>query len=287
MAAIITAVATILAFGLNVAFNHLFLPKIQKKRDKKGVLDKFGYPLTRVVRSNVVYLRMFLDNLDKGWVTSDTDEYFRLSLLYTIGEFFGWWRMIESNAYLEFAERNTDRSNLYHKGIRVFKAMNSFAYFSEISEPDKIRIEKTTIPRRAAQAMGEMMIADSQESLIDFNDFCERFQNEKKFQKWFQYALRVFEKAESAKDPDALERIELVLCAMEIFNQNLLMLIEAKGSNVSELELFAHQHIRASVKQRFLYNYRKENFRVRVGDLISDSVSPSDETQMRLQLDRQ
>lgn len=286
LAAIVTAIATILAFLLNVGFTHFVLPKIQSSRKKKGILDEYGYALARVTRSNIVYLNMFLKNRTKGWVCAENDEYFRLSLLYTIGEFLGWWRIIETKAYLEFASPESDGSSLNHRGLRIFKAMNSFDYHGELSSSEVEKILKTTIPRRAAQAMGELMIdPQNGQSIISFSEFCERYESDKKYQKWFRFALRLFEQAESKNDIDHIERIELMLCAFDIFHRNLLRLIGTKTEPISEIDLRSCEHMRNSVKINFLHNYRKEGYEIKIGPLSNKSVKRSTTEQLALILE--
>jgi len=286
LAAIVTAIATILAFLMNVGFTHFVLPRIQSSRKKKGILDEYGYALARVTRSNIVYLNMFLKNRTKGWVCAENDEYFRLSLLYTIGEFLGWWRIIETNAYLEFASPDSDGSSLNHRGLRVFKAMNSFDYHSELDSNEVEKISKTTIPRRAAQAIGELMIdPKTGQGIISFSEFCEKYECDKKYQKWFKYALRLFEQAESRSDVDHIERIELMLCAFDIFHRNLLRLIGTKNEPISEIDLKSCDHMRNSVKINFLHNYRKEGYEIKIGALSSKSVERTSSEQLALTLE--
>lgn len=292
IAAVITVAATLGSFGLNALFTHVWLPRRAANQKRQETIGRFARPLARAVQSNVVYLRTFIRFKENGWFGSQSDDYFRLAMLYTIAEFFAWWQLIEDYAYLEFSEPGSTGESLNRRGLRVYRNFNSFIYHSA-SGVDTSRIKELTVPRRVSQAIGELMVSDSDTNLgptskgvIGFAEFTERYKTDRSLKEWLKYVERLFLTAEGkgGEAELAIERLQLLLSSFEIFKNDLDLLFDLPGEHRIRIELKQTDSVRDEVLSEFLYAYKDYPFEVVSKGMSSRDVTTHREEQLSLPL---
>lgn len=193
-------------------FDHWLGPKLEKKRKDKEILEKYSNPLTRSLDSFDRRIENLLDISKKDWFDNPKDDYYRISTLYVFGNYFGWAKILELEAYLEF-EDDCEVKTFYKCFYRIFKSLTGFDYFKNIG-PDDIRdIYSSSVPRFVLTAVGELMIkknGNSDLGVLSFIEFVKNYSNDPSYQRWFGYLENFIRKVENDKSNPSWNRLVIL-----------------------------------------------------------------------------
>lgn len=179
-------------------FEQLISPATNYKRKAKQSLKRYSNPLLLSADSLVRCSELYLRNIDRNWI-NDEDDYFKMNILYCFGQYFSWCKIIEEKSFFELDASISRKSKRFiQKFYRVYKGLNSFYYFDDlIKENHELtsEVEKASIKRLHIQAIGELMIKDSQDSneelpkILKFTEFVTLYKNDNSFKNWFEPVL--------------------------------------------------------------------------------------------------
>jgi hypothetical protein len=164
-------------------FEDVLRPRLGLRRDARKLLSNFTTPLLRSAETLERQVNNVVRNAEKDWY--GTSDYYRLSTLYTFGEYLAWVKLIERRFGFVFVEYSRAGRQLDARLNGFFGAMSSFRYFRWC---DDDAIERSAVPRRMFTAMGEVMLVpdgDGHAGVMEFSDFCVRYVNDEQFQRWF------------------------------------------------------------------------------------------------------
>jgi hypothetical protein len=174
-------------------FEQVLGPKYERKRSAKAALRKYSYPLLRAADTLDRRVQNFIRFVSKKWFDDPKEDYYRLSTLYLFGCYFGWCKILEDEAFLEFelSDRKARDFNIQFK--RVFKGLTGFYYFQDLNATEMPAIETAQVPRLALTGIGELMIKkpveakDALPTVLDFIEFTREYKDSPDFKKWFSY----------------------------------------------------------------------------------------------------
>lgn len=172
---------------LKFLFEVFFKAKFEESRARKKLVQQYSTPLYRTGKSlsNRVY------NLIRNYpqATYSSDEYYRISTLYFLGEYLAWIRLLERQVnYLSF--NNSKTSKQFDEQLHgIFAALTSWGYLKNDSSVKPKQIEASLIPRMVATAIGEVMIIKHEDgdTVMDFTGFIDAYYKEPDKFRWFQY----------------------------------------------------------------------------------------------------
>jgi hypothetical protein len=233
---------------LTAALKFVFeqtLPEWRQKRAKRIALQKYSFPLTQAAYILYLAIERLIDDIrdisrkenlqkfSKFEQKSDInpkDDYYCLSILYAFPCFFGWYRILENEAFLEFSELYEKESNIKTSGLSYESYENQQLYpkpggttsviisamfnknvlinlqlediyhglFKDIVNHslfgrDNYLKEISGIPKFALNAIGDLMINESQGSkkVLSFIEFIQIYNNDGNFRKCLSYIVDV------------------------------------------------------------------------------------------------
>jgi hypothetical protein len=202
-------------------FEKVLSSKFDKNQSAKIALNKYSLPLLRSADSLDRRLENFIKFSDKKWFISANDDYYKISTLYSFGQFFGYAGILDKEAFLEFNTNKKQRR--FHIGFyRVFKGLTGFVYFKNTTNTDLPELDKANIPRFVLTAIGELMIRKyspkEHPEILSFIEFSKMYEKNKDFKKWFAFIENLINKATSSSSNAYWNRII-------IFHINLRLLI--------------------------------------------------------------
>ncbi len=181
-------------------YDQVWGPALQQRRATKTAIANYKYPLLRAADTLDRRIQNFYQYGDPEWYNSKTDNYYRRTMQYVFGSYFGWSRILEQEAGLFEPEGRIFNTEFY----RVFKGLTSFYYLKDFANANAGHIEKATIPRFALTAMGELMINKNapqggsktngsigSDKVIGFLEFL-KLADTPEFLKWFGYLDNLF-----------------------------------------------------------------------------------------------
>lgn len=207
-------------------FEQLISPATNYKRKAKQALKRYSNPLLLSADSLVRCLELYLKNIDQNWI-NDEDDYFKMNILYCFGQYFGWCKVIEEKSFFELDVSISRQSSLFiQKFYRVYKGLNSFYYFENIIKENPEfthEVERASIKRLHIQAIGELMIKDSQNSneelpkALKFIEFVALYKTDKTFKNWFEPVLYLLMNVEKKKNNLYWSRMAIFLINLQLF----------------------------------------------------------------------
>lgn len=223
LVAVATVASAAVSLFVNFVYQEYIRPHREKRRARRDTLTKVGMPMLRAAKSAGSYVDLFLRERRRKWYESDPDGMFRMSILYALAELFAWARRIEEEAFIDIAPPE-ERAGAFHYALgRVFKALTSLAYFRHMDEESKEAAIKAGVPRRALQAVGELMIVrerafvEDEPRILSFHSFARRYEHDPDFRRWMDVLGAPFLAAERDKDGMSLARIALLANNLQIF----------------------------------------------------------------------
>ena len=207
---------------IKFVFEQIWTTKYKHEFDAQKTLSKYKYPLLRVADSLDRRLQNSIQFASKQWYSDPVDDYYRISTLYLLGSYFGWCKILEDEAFIEFETSNKrakDFSIIYH---RVYKGITGFQYFHDFHEISEEEIEYASVPRMALTAIAELMIKNNNENgsfpkIIDFIEFSKHLNSSPEFQKWFGYFDRLFKDLKQNKNDPRWNRLLVFATNLRIF----------------------------------------------------------------------
>ena len=180
-------IGLILGAASKFLFDHVLALRLVRRREIRQIVTQYSRPILRAAESLERRINNFVLTYDKKWF--DNDDYYRLSTLYQFGCFLGWVRILEYKVvFLEFEKSKKSREFNIRLNT-VFKAFTGFEYFDGIDDFEAK--DASTIPRLVLTAIGELMIADSNQhnniSIIGFTTFVKHYENDDQYKQWFGY----------------------------------------------------------------------------------------------------
>jgi len=185
-------------------FDQILGPKLKKKRKAENTLKQYTFPLLRSLDSFDKRLENLIKFLDKDWFNNKNDDYYKLSTLYIFGNYFGWAKIIENEAFLEFEKRKKEK-RFYMGFYRIFKSLTGSDYFENTQLKDSLNIDSSGINRFVLTAIGELMIKRTSgcTEVIGFVEFTKKYAEDGIYKKWFSYVekfISTLSKSESNID---------------------------------------------------------------------------------------
>lgn len=181
---------------INFIFQQILTPQLQHRRTSNQALRKYSYPLLKAADKLDKRLENFINFVNEAWFDDPSDDYYHVSTLYLFGCYFGWCKILENEAFLEY-ETSDKKARLFNiQFYTVFKAITGFHYFREISNEQHFSVKEATIPRLVLTAIGELMIEEEKDknnslAIIKFTHFTRQYKSSSEFQKWFLYVERL------------------------------------------------------------------------------------------------
>ena len=181
---------------IDFLFKQVLTPQLQQRRRASQALRQYCNPLLGAADKLDRRLENLINFVDKEWFDNPEDDYYRVSTLYLVGCYFGWCKILEDEAFLEY-EVSNKRARLFNiEFYSVFKAMTGFHYFKEVPTGELTPVEAATIPRLVLTAIGELMIEATPENgdalrVMTFTKFVRQLEESPEFQKWFAYVDRL------------------------------------------------------------------------------------------------
>lgn len=224
---VLVAIATVASAAVSLFVNFVYAeyirPARERRRARRDTLTKVGMPMLRATKSAASYVDLFLSQRHRGWFQQDDDGLFRVSVLYALAEVFAWARRVEEEAYYDIAPPE-ERAGAFHFAQgRVFKSLTSLGYFRRATEEKKEAAIRASVPRRALQAVGELMIVrerafvEDEERMLSFHVFVRRYESDPEFKRWMDVMGAPFLAAERDEDALALSRIALLANTLMTF----------------------------------------------------------------------
>jgi hypothetical protein len=230
---------------INFVFQQVLTPHLEHQRRAKQALRRYCHPLLRAADKLDRRLENFINFADKGWFGDPDDDYYRLSTLYLFGVYFGWCKILEDEAFLEYESSNKKARLFNIRFYTVFKAITGFHYFSEVPDGQLELIEQAAVPRLVLTAIGELMMeerTDKGESpnIIKFTDFTKRYQSSPEFQRWFFYIERLLKDVRPTPKSARWNRIIVFAAMLRSFT--LFLDPEHRVISPREISYLSHLH---------------------------------------------
>ena len=206
-------------------FEQVLGPRLQTMRSSRASIRKYTYPILRSAYTLVRRLQNLIRFADRKWFDDTKDDYYHLSTLYLFGRYFGWCKILENEAFLEY-ETSDQKAKLFNiQYNRVFKGITGFYYFKDLEEGEISSVEEATVPRMALTAIGELMIKkseggkkqDNMPGIIDFVEFTRSYQSSEDFKKWFSYIENLLCNMECSKNNARWNRLNVFATNLHVF----------------------------------------------------------------------
>lgn len=197
---------------INFIFQQVLTPQLENRRSAKKALRKYRYPLLRAADKLDRRLENLIKFVDENWFEDPSDDYYRISTLYLFGCYFGWCRILEDEAFIEY-EVSDKKARLFNiEFYTVFKSITGFHYFRKVSDEQISSVKEATIPRLVLTAIGELMIEAREDeagtfAVIKFTDFVKQYKASLEFQKWFSYVENLLKDLKCDKNDARWNRV--------------------------------------------------------------------------------
>lgn len=207
---------------IKFAFEQVLGPRYQRGMTAEAVLRKYLYPILLAADALDRRLENLIRFADPKWFDDPKDDYYRLSTLYLFGCYFGWCKILENEAFLQYevSDRRSKNFSIHFK--RVFKGIDSFYYFQDLGERVST-IEKATVPRLALTAIGELMIKepagtkDSLSTVLGFVEFARSYETSPDFKKWFLFLEKLLSGLKRSSNDLRWNRLLVLAVNLRVF----------------------------------------------------------------------
>lgn len=190
-----TVIGVLLSEPIKFLFTGILGPRLKLKWEARVQLETYLYPFVQAADSLDRQIDNFINNIDKGWYSEETEggKYYRLNTLYLFGAYFGWNKILEKEAFLRYTSYSGREKSINRYINRVFKSLTGWQYFKKGSSgylfPEE-DLQDSSIYRRLIAAMGELMVmrkADKERlfEVIDFTEFVKKWKEDESFKSWF------------------------------------------------------------------------------------------------------
>ena len=126
----------------------------------------------------------------------------------------------------EFEASGTSAGDFWRYGFRAMKALTGFGYQRDFSSEEKRAHDGEEVPRKAIQAIGELMTVRHDDGGLPepmgFVAFTNKIDDDPDFKKWFAYLDRAFQEVErSRRDTLFFQRMAIFSVNLKVFAQKL------------------------------------------------------------------
>lgn len=224
-------VAALLGGLISAFFKFLFEVYIQSKLrtrwDDQKALNELKFPFLRACKSLEKRIELVLKNNNTNWVDDKNDDYFYLSTLYQFGVFFGWVRVLEDKAYLEFSNSKETKS-FYRLFSNILESFTGHIHFSKLINVPFEEKCKGTFQRLVIRAMGELMVSiDAKDNsvkayrMLEFTEFVKLMNESETFKKWFGYLGNFLRNLEKSPKDLRWDRLLIIASFLSIMSKHL------------------------------------------------------------------
>ena len=95
-------VGGVIGATIKLLFEQVFGPRVEGRRAARQALRAYSFPFLRAADALDAGLANLIRFADSGWF--DEDEHYRISTLYLLASYFGWCKILEDAAFLEFQD---------------------------------------------------------------------------------------------------------------------------------------------------------------------------------------
>ncbi|NIS81631.1 MAG: hypothetical protein GTO14_15820 [Anaerolineales bacterium] len=204
-------------------FEQVIGPRYVRATEAKVALRQYIYPILRSADALDRRLENFIRFVDRKWFDDPEDDYYRLSTLYLLGSYFGWCKILEDEAFLEYETSDKRAKEFSIHFYRVFKGITGYYYFQNVDEEEMPSIDEAVVPRFALTAIGELMIKDQDPSktspskVLQFIEFTKQFEQSEEFRRWFRYLEELLSGLRRAKNVAKWNRLVVFAINLRIF----------------------------------------------------------------------
>lgn len=205
-------------------FEQVLATRYRHQFDAKVAFRKYKYPILRAADSLDRRLQNFIQFVQKRWYEDPEDNYYRISTLYLLGAYFGWCKILEDEAFIEFETSDVRAKNFNIMFKTVYKGLTGFQYFDEIDDLPANEVESATVPRLAITAVGELMVKKPTEkeknptpTVLDFVEFANCIDKSPDFQKWFGHFDKILANVQPSKSCAKWNRVLVFATNMRAF----------------------------------------------------------------------
>ncbi len=235
---------------IDFIFNQLIAPRLQISRDAKAAIKKYRYPILRSADTLDRRLENLIKFVDRKWLDDPEDNYYRLSTLYILGCYFGWSKVLEDEAFLEYELSNKRAKQFSIQFNRVFKGLTGFYYFKDVDDSEMPNIKQASVPRLALTAVGELMLKKSQDedgmpAVLDFVEFIRQYESSPDFKRWFGYLEQLLSNLE--KDRNNANWNRLIVFASNL--REFVAFLDKEGRQTSRREIEYLRHLNPKIRE--------------------------------------
>ena len=211
-------------------FDRVLGARLEARRSAAAALWRLRYPMLRAADALDRRLENVVKHSQPVWLQpGQADEYYRMSTLYVIAAYFGWLRVLEREAYVEYvaSRRGSRRFNTLLNRTR--KALTGRSYFKAWEAGHRDAIAASDVPAFALTAIGELMIRQrtptgEPRDVLDFIEFSRLWQTGE-FARWLGYLDRILIPPRRESDDACWNR--LLVFAIQV--RALVTHLDAKG----------------------------------------------------------
>lgn len=195
----------VIGTGTKFFFEDVLRPGLGWRRDAKRALRDVTIPLLRAANTLERQINNLVRNVDSHWFSES--QYYRLSTLYTFGEYLARVRIIERRVDYVTVEASRAGRRFNDRLNGFYRAMCSFTYFR--SYQDTAAVDLSQVPRRMLTAMAECMLLDeeAQPRIRSFSQFCILYETDPQFARWFADLDLFLRRADARGDPLRWDRL--------------------------------------------------------------------------------
>jgi hypothetical protein len=207
---------------IKFVFEQVLGPRLQSARAARVALRKYSYPLLRAADTLDRRIENLIRFVSEKWFDDPNDDYYRISTLYLLGSYFGWCKILENEAFLEYEISDKRAKDFSIQFNRVFKGITGFYYFQDVKDSEMSSVETATVPRLALTALGELMMKkdqgkDALPTVLDFVEFARSYKDSADFKKWFSYLENLLSGLRRSKDDARWNRLVIFAINLRVF----------------------------------------------------------------------
>ena len=207
---------------IKFVFEQVLGPRLENARAARVALRKYSYPLLRAADTLDRRIENLIRFVSKQWFDDPNDDYYRISTLYLLGSYFGWCKILENEAFLEYEISDKRAKGFSIQFNRVFKGITGFYYFQDLKDSEMSSVETATVPRLALTALGELMMKkdqgkDALPTVLDFVEFARSYKDSADFKKWFSYLENLLWGLRRSKDDARWNRLVIFAINLRVF----------------------------------------------------------------------
>jgi hypothetical protein len=252
--ALITAViGGFIGAGAQFLFEGLLTPRVAQAREARKLLALYTAPLTRSAESLERLINNFIRNVAER--PYQDSGYYRLSALYTFGEYLAWVELVERDFGFVSLDSTRETRRFKQRFYGFFRALTSQAYFrwaEQGSAAERAAATDSAVPRNMLRAVGEVMVDDRQERRTrSFTEFAVAFERDAQFARWFSELDRMLSEAEEG---GTFARDRLIAAGANL--RAFVVFLDPKNRNESPRHIenrsrLAHPEVRRQLESEF------------------------------------